>query len=251
MNKIDRCGESKLNDFGTKMTIIEYKDIHNIVVKFEDGYITEAQYRQFKKGNLKSKNEKRFYNIGFLGVGKYETKINGKFTKQYSQWSGMLTRCYNNKLHKEHMTYENCSVCEEWLNFQNFAKWFDENYYEVDNEVMNLDKDILIKGNKVYCPSTCIFVPQNINKLFCKADASRGNLPIGVTYHERDHIFEVKCCGINKRTYLGRFNNSNEAFLHYKEYKESVIKEIAKSYKNKIPKKLYSALYMYKVETTD
>lgn len=253
MNKIDRCGETKLNNFGTKMTIISYKDRHNITVEFEDGCIIEAQYKQFKEGRLKSKNEKRFYNIGYIGMGKYSTKINNKFTPQYSHWNGIMTRCYNGNLHEKHKTYENCTVCEEWHNFQNFAKWYDENYYEIEGQKTHLDKDILIKGNKIYSPETCVFVPQEINLLFVKGDNIRGDFPIGVTYHKRDLVFEAKCGSSNEngRAYLGRFDTSIEAFKAYKSYKERIIKEIADKYKNSIPLKLYNALYKYEVEITD
>lgn len=80
----------------------------------------------------------------------------------------MLNRCCSGKLHKRESTYINCKVCDEWLNFQNFSEWFKNNYYEVEGQRMELDKDILNKGNKIYSPNTCIFVPHNINNLFTK-----------------------------------------------------------------------------------
>ena len=64
-----------------------------------------------------------------------------------------------------------CSVYEGWHNFQNFAKWYEDNYYEIEEEQMHLDKDILVKGNKVYSPDTCVFVPETINGLFVKSNA--------------------------------------------------------------------------------
>ena len=45
---------------------------------------------------------------------------------------------------------------------------------------MAIDKDILYKGNKIYCPEKCIFVPFSINSLFTKRQNRRGDYPIGV-----------------------------------------------------------------------
>jgi hypothetical protein len=70
----------------------------------------------------------------------------------------------------KHITYQDVFVCEEWHNFQVFAKWFYENYYKILGEIMNLDKDIIKKGNKIYGPEYCAFVPQTINKLLVKTE---------------------------------------------------------------------------------
>ena len=100
---------------------------------------------------------RKTFGVGVTGQGEYShlvRKINGKHTKVYSVWHDMLGRCYNKKYQEKKPTYIGCTVCEEWHNFQNFAKWYEENYYEVNNEEMALDKDILIKGNKIYSPQT-------------------------------------------------------------------------------------------------
>lgn len=158
----------------------------------------------------------------------------------------MLNRCYSGK----YPTYEDCYVCEEWLNYQNFAEWFYQNYYEVDNEIMNLDKDILYKGNKVYSPETCVFVPQRINTLFIKSNKIRGDLPIGVT--SKNNKFMTRCKnGQNEKIYLGTFNTIEEAFKSYKEYKEKLIEQTANEYKEFIPYVLYEAMCNYEVEIND
>ena len=59
--------------------------------------------------------------------------------------------------------YKECTVCQEWWNFCNFEKWYDEHYYEIEDEIMDLDKDILFKGNKEYGPNTCCVIPHYIN----------------------------------------------------------------------------------------
>jgi hypothetical protein len=98
------------------------------------------------------------YNVGY--VLKENTRENGKQLKSYDYWRGMIRRCYSEKYHITHPTYRNCTVCDEWKCYDNFKEWFKINYYEIHNESTALDKDILIKGNKVYSPDTCVFVPK-------------------------------------------------------------------------------------------
>jgi hypothetical protein len=246
----NRIGEVNYSNFGDKMIIIDYQNSSNVIVKFDNGYKTKCKYQQFKNGTIKNPYSKTVYNIGFTGEGIYKTKINGDRTKQYIKWMSMFQRCYDKKLQDKESTYKNCTVCEERHNFQNFAMWFDENYYEIDDETMCLDKDILVKGNKVYSSENCIFVPLPINVLFTKHDKSRGNYPIGVSFVKDKNKYRASC-SYNKQIYLGEYETQEEAFIIYKNYKEKIIKNIADLYKDKIPQKLYDALYKYKVEITD
>ena len=258
-SKIDRTGEKNYNNFGSKMIIVEYRGALDIDVYFPEYDWTSRgiQYVNFKNGEIKCPYERRYFGIGYLGEGKYKTRENGKMTKCYNAWENMLRRCYSEKYHEKYPTYKECEVCEGWYNFQNFAKWYYDNYYEVEGERMHLDKDILVKGNKIYSPENCIFVPHNINVLFTKSDKSRGEYPIGVCYHKRDKVYEANCHLINPKTgkskneYLGRYDTELEAFEVYKYYKEKNIKQVDDYYKKLIPQKLYNALYSYEVEITD
>ena len=203
-------------------------------------------------------NKKNVYGVGYIGVGKYKSTEKGKATRCYKTWSHMLERCYDKKYHKKESTYIDCIVCEEWHNFQNFAKWYEENYYEVENEKMNLDKDILFKGNKIYSPQTCIFVPNRINVLFTKSNKVRGEYPIGIHKYSENRI-RVLCSIYNKekarkvKIHLGCFsiNEPFKAFTCYKNFKENYIKQVADEYKELIPLKLYKAMYEYQVEIND
>ena len=192
MNKV---GEENINTFGSKMVIVEYRKAMDMDVYFPeyDWTARNIRYDHFKNGNIRCPYEKRYYGGGYLGDGKYEAWKNGKYTKCYQVWNSMLQRCYDEKVHKNRPTYINCEVCKEWLNFQNFAKWYYDNYYEIEGEVMHLDKDILNKGNKIYSPETCIFVPQTINVLFTKRDNNRGDYPIGVSYNKKSKRFIARC----------------------------------------------------------
>ena len=155
---IDRIGEKNYNNFGSEMIIVDYRKAIDIDVYFPeyDWIAKGVQYSSFKTGLIKCSYEKRTYGIGYLGEGEYKVLENGKHTRVYKTWKNMLKRCYDEKLHEKEPTYINCEVCEEWHNFQNFTKWYYENYYEVEGERMHLDKDILVKHNKIYSSETCV-----------------------------------------------------------------------------------------------
>lgn len=118
---------------------------------------------------------------------------------------------------------------------------------------MQLDKDILCKGNKIYSSETCVFVPQYINMLFVKRDSMRGNLPIGVRFNKSnsDKYVATGRNANNKLIHIGSFDSIDEAFSGYKLFKENIIKEVANKHKEQIPRRLYDAMINYKVEIND
>ena len=249
---IKRLGETRINNNGSKMWIVDYKNATDITVRFENGYICKTRYGEFIRGKVSNPYDRTVYNIGYLGEGKYKTYNNEKVTPQYQTWKDMLKRCYSIKEIEKYPTYKKCSVCEEWHNFQNFAKWYDENYYEIECQRMCLDKDILCKGNTIYAPETCVFVPNNINTLFINCKSKRGSLPIGITYDKKNNNYQAKCSmGNGKSKHLGKFTSVEDAFNCYKKNKELIIKEIANQYKNLIPQKVYEAMMNYVVELDD
>ena len=257
--KLDITGEENINNFGSKMIITRYKTNRDIDVYFPeyDWTIKHTRYKEFKNGKIKCPYERRVFGVGYIGKGRYKANENGKKTKCYKTWHNMLQRCYDTKYHEKYTTYINCKVCEEWLCFQNFAEWFDENYYEIEGQKMCLDKDILNKGNKIYSPDNCIFVPEKINNLFVKSDKIRGEYPIGVCYDKNAKKFVAQCKiydfkeNKSKKKYLGLYDTLEKAFEVYKQFKEKYIKNMADYYKDLIPTKLYDAMYLYKVDIND
>ncbi|AZU98973.1 putative AP2 domain-containing protein/putative DNA-binding protein [Bacillus phage pW2] len=248
-----RIGETNTNNKGVKMEIIEYNNANNIIVLFEDGCKLKTKYCHFKSGRIKSLHEPIIANKGYIGQGKYTPTIDGKITRAYQTWSNMIKRCYDERFHdKKHRVYVDCEVCEEWHNFQNFAEWFHHNYYEIFGEMMALDKDILVKGNKIYSPETCVYTPQKINTLFTRNNSNRGDCPIGVHYVKERNKYSARCTTLeNKRKELGHYETKEEAFIAYKRFKENVIKDVANEYMGEIPLKLYYAMMTYEVEITD
>ena len=245
-----RVGRISTMKNGETVKIIKYNNAKDIDVKFDNGYILKgATYEQFKAKTLYSIYFPMIEGVGYIGEGKMHDE-NGKVKKSYISWTNMLKRAYCSEFKIKHPTYTNVSVDKEWHCYANFEKWYNENYYNVGDEKMELDKDILFKGNKIYSPETCIFAPRRINVLFVRCDAIRGDLPIGVKRNGKRYYagwYEDGKSVITPTIY----DTPEQAFQGYKEGKEKHIKRVADLYKDKIPQKLYDAMYRYEVEITD
>lgn len=142
------------------LKVIKYINYDEVTVEFlSTKYVTTARMGDIKKGMVKDLLSPSVYSVGFIGEGEYKPTKKGRATKAYKAWSGMLERCYSEDTHKRSPSYKGCSVCSDWHNFQTFSLWFHDHY----KKGMSLDKDILIKGNKVYSPSACKFVSREEN----------------------------------------------------------------------------------------
>ncbi len=191
------------------------------------------------------------YEPTVCGVGYWGCNNADSHSVVYQKWKNMLIRCYNAKSLQKNATYVDCTVCDEWKNFSNFRYWYEKNNY--GSSALNLDKDILYKGNKIYGPDNCCIVPSNINTLFLRSDEIRGELPMGVYKEgENGNIRYRACMSVDgNRIKLGAFKTPEEAFQKYKEYKEQYIKDTAEKYKDKIPYSVYEAMMNWKIEITD
>ena len=167
----------------------------------------------------------------------------------------MLQRCYSDAYKKKYQTYEGCEVSDNFKSFEYFYEWC-HSQIGFDNDgngnPFQLDKDLLVKGNKVYSEDSCVFLPQEINSLLVKSTASRGEYLIGVCLHKRDKVFMATVSkNKGKQEFLGYFNTELEAFNAYKHAKESFVKEQAEKWKGKIDDRAYEALMNYEVSIDD
>ena len=143
-------------------------------------------------------------------------EVNGKRKQKlvwecpyYRAWCNMLQRCYSTKFQERKPTYKGCSVSDEWLRFSNFKMWMERQ----DWECKHLDKDLLLKGNKVYSAETCVFVTGEVNTFTLDRGASRGEWLIGVSLNRGASKFESQCSNpfTKKSEYLGLFDSEIEA----------------------------------------
>lgn len=166
-------------------------------------------------------------------------------------WTSMNSRCKNASYSNSLSAYVGCSVCDEWEDYKNFEKWCFENLYNCNGEKLELDKDLLVKGNKIYSPNTCCFLPKRINVLITSRRAYKNGLPPGVTCPgTRSDTYIVNTKLGEQRIYKS-FEDKNAAFNYFKQKKEAHIKSVASYYKNFLPDKIYNALITYEILITD
>lgn len=249
--------EEKLNHQGCLMKIVEDNGSSSILVEFQDEhkYRKYTTYANFKSGSIRNPYYPSVYGLGVTGF-KYPTKVNELPTKEYVAWIGVLRRSFAKTVKNRQPTYQNVTCCDEWLDFENFYEWLhsQENFEKwYQGKRWAIDKDILNKGNKIYTPESCCLIPQNVNCLFLKREAERGKYPIGVRYREDGFLAICRNPFLDKAVELGYYSTPEKAFYAYKEYKESIIKQVAEvEYKNgSITKECYNAMVNYEVEITD
>ena len=173
-------------------------------------------------------------------------------SKEYHAWSYMLRMAYEqNERFKHKRKGKNITVCEEWLDFANFNEWFNENYYTVGNETMDLCRNLLNQDNDELSTDECVFGPRRIMQLITPKNLSKSGLPRGVGYRECSDTYYSTCYKMvdGKATTVRHsgFKTADEAFMQYKKDKEDYIKEVAKEYAGKLPRNVYRALMKYEV----
>ena len=237
---------NKYGDF----IVTKYVNFYEVHIKFiNTGYERIVSKKHISSGEVRDRFFKSVYGVGVVG-DETTRGSDGKKLKEYRVWNKMLCRCYNEDFHKKQPSYTNCTASENFKYYPFFKDWCN-NQIGFGNEGWQLDKDILIKGNKIYSEDTCCFVPPEINSLFIKCDRSRGEYPLGVNYHKASGKFAAQINIKMKRVHLGLFDTIDEAFLAYKMSKESQIKELANKYKDFLDSRVYNAMMMYEVNHDD
>lgn len=182
---------------------------------------------------------------GMFGQGKYNC-INS--SKVHNIWYRLLERVFHWERSVRNKSYEGCSVCEEWMNFQVFAEW----YYSQKGSDMDwhLEKDLLVRGNKHYSPETCVLVPQDVN-MFLTKRKSCGTTWIGASSRGKTGRYWSQFTRGTKGVCLGSFATGLEAHLAYKAAKEEYARALAEKYKDVLDERAYLALLNYSVEIDD
>ena len=239
--------------------VIKYNDSKNVLVEFiKTGFQKVCQLKEVNNGSVKDPTYPSIYGVGYIGDGEYVGTVTVDGVKKnapaYEVWLGVIKRCYNTKesFRKKHPAYEGVKVCEEWHNFQNFAKWFYANYPSTGN--FELDKDLKVIKSGIYSPQTCSFVPCAINSLFTGYSSGRGMLR-GVHWCNTKkkfivqvHIGETTHKGLPKQSYFGAYDSQEKAESEYIKHKTEHVMKVASQYKEVLDPVVYENITTRTIE---
>jgi len=187
----------------------------------------------------------RVMGVGYTGEGEYKSRNGKKKVDAYQRWENLLRRCYleTDRSYRQYGA-RGVTLCDDWLCYQTFAKWYYENY----KEDYVIDKDILNRGSKQYNPENCRFVPVRVNNLLYKRRRGAGDYPVGV-HKDRGRYHAYLTKGDYKKNHLGSFDSMHDAFMAHKTAKETYIKEVAREEleKGTIDNDIYQSLMNWEV----
>lgn len=231
-------------EYSKKNIGMEYLTAEGYSVKIVDGgskprYCTvqiedwtgEARLDRVRIGKVRYPYQKSVCGVGYLGEGNHKSQSNGKSNNVYFVWSTMIRRCYDPNVFKKLPTYINCSVDPRWHNFQVFAEWYYNNSKKIRGIKFHLDKDLLIDGNKVYSPETCVILPARINLFLANKKSNNVSGFIGVSFDSASKKWRATCHDFHKHgnITLGCCDDPEKASLMYLKGR-SIQAEHAKNY---------------------
>lgn len=239
-------GQVRNTNEGGSFTVIEFHSAKNVIIRHNDehGHIAKVSSDQVRNGNIRNPFYPTLYGVAYMGVGKHRAKINGKNVQHYSIWTSAVCRCYCPVRLAKRPSYNGCTLSKEFLCYQNFAEWYTT--HESYGLGYELDKDLLVKGNKVYSAETCTMIPKELNLVIKDKVSRNSNLPIGVLRNKVDGY----TAGLKIRLkdyHLGTFKTPEEASAAYVKAKEAYVKEVALEWKDKIEPRAFDALMNWTV----
>ena len=214
-------------------------------------YVSRNDLAGLKAGNI---------TLESLGLKQGYIEYQNKASENaYHVYDGIMARCKSKKATKAvHKCYIETEMWQGWLDDpRSFVRWYLEHYYEVEGEVMSVDKDLFGNGSKMYHPDCCCILPQALNNLLvnCKKHYSEGQteentLPLGVCYStkKKKYYSVITFFGTEKPRKLSEWDTPEEAFAEYKAMKQADILTVAAQYKAKIPDYIYKALLKVEVK---
>lgn len=242
-----KVGDTFKNNEGCFCSVTYYRNSSDVGIIFHDnfGWNTSVTASNLVRGGFKNFYHPSVCGVGYMGVGEYKMYKKGVVTREYRVWLGVIQRCYSERQKsKKFNTYSDCSVCEEWHNFQNFAEWYTS--HEFYNLGYELDKDIKVKGNRVYSKENCCLVPAYINLLIHTKQEKASDLPTGV-FKKSDGLYHASITKHGKNYFIGKFKIIEDASNAYVKEKESHVKYEAKKWRSCISEDVFEGLLNWTV----
>lgn len=218
-------------------TLLYHIKGRDCVVEFPSGFTRQVEYRNLEKGAVKDPFYPTVHGKGYTGIGPYRISKGKVVERAYIKWANILSRCYIRR--PITAPWEDVEVCDEWLNYQNFARWYEGNFkYYMDG--WEIDKDLIDKNSKIYSPDTCVFLPKEINGALISN--VRGSTYTGATFRPLTNNWVAAVWHEDGFKTSNVFNTEQEALDFQKSSKEFKVRKLADKWKDLLSDKAYQAL---------
>lgn len=236
-------GDTFTNKQGQKYQVLQhYKGTGKYLVRFEDGTEVVAFNCSVVNGTVMNRNTPSLYGKGIIGYGEYLIKDGGILTKTYSDWSGMFDRCYGEQNKKD---YSDCEVMGNFIYYQFFADWVESHLIYQDGLKYEVDKDLLVKGNRTYNENTVSLLPVEVHRhIGVSKKVKNTDLPTGVVYVKSRNKYRVVCSTGGKTSHRGIFKTLEEAHQCYLDVKIDYAKLLIDRYEKYLTNRQKHALLL-------
>jgi hypothetical protein len=228
-------GKEFITNEGYKLRVIDGGSRnHYCTIQIND-WISEMHFSSVKRGQVKYPYHTSILNKGYMGIGSYSSKSHRII---YDKWNNMMKKCYSEMCQGSHTDIE---VCDEWLNFQNFARWY-ERYCPKDGLKYVINKDLLKGKSKIYSPQTCIFIHATLDKFMVTMQSDNTSGYMGVSWNNSVKKWQV-CIRIDGiRKHLGKYRSIDEASRAYQQVREEQVNRWKRYYNFDYPKDILNNL---------
>lgn len=228
-----------INDKQYNAILEKYSDGENIAEDLIGVIVNDIKYKA--DDWYANKWKRTVFGIGYLGCNDADAARDNYI---YSKWANMMQRCYDEETHRIKPYYALCTAEIEFQNFSNYREWHKEN--AMGDRKVDLDKDVLIRGNTVYGSETCTLISHFTNTIFENRGADTN-----IVLNNDTGKYDVTMSILGKREEVGSFDTEEEAKQGFIDYKQDYIRKYAKKCKGKVPNKTYEAMVNWVVETAD
>lgn len=166
-----------------------------------------------------------------------DTKINISCEKSYRLWERVIQIDRGNEC-------KNIGIlCEQWKQYENFKKWYDENIYEIENEELEFSYEFWNVKNNIISPETSAFIPTEINKVVRNIIRSaETGLMLNISVQK--NLYTIRMFGEG----IASSNNKEEIYeIRRAIFKRQMI-DFAEKYKGKVPDKIYARLLNFELK---
>lgn len=146
----------------------------------------------------------------------------------YLKWQQVIRRCDSTEytLKRPNLSAD---ISDDWRYFSKFRKWMEEQEWQ-NKEI---DKDLLIRGNRLYSAETCLLVDTVVNTFINEFRTKQSDLPIGCSRQKNGKIIvQVKDWESGQRVYVGTFDSVDLAKRAYYETKHRFAVRLAETQTN-------------------